>query len=185
VCNAVPGNPSPEICDGIDNDCNGQVDEGFNVGAACTNGVGACQAAGVIVCGPGGTGSFCNATPGTPSPEICDGIDNDCNGQVDEGTQPSEATNLLFSNPTTLSWTAAAGAAAQNLYRGSFDRSSPWSYNEVCLQSGLASPTAADATLPPIGTVFVYYAGGQNACGAGSIGIDSAGLSRPAPPACP
>jgi hypothetical protein len=185
VCNATPGTPSPEICDGIDNNCDGQVDEGFNVGAACTNGVGACQAAGVLVCGPGGTGSFCNATPGSPSPEVCDGIDNDCNGLVDDGTQPGEATDLLFSNPTTLSWTAAPGAASQSLYRGSFNESSPWTYNEVCLESDLASPTAVDAALPPIGTAFVYYAGGQNACGAGSIGKDSAGRSRPAPPACP
>jgi hypothetical protein len=185
VCNAVPGTPTPEICDGIDNNCDGRVDEGFNVGAACTNGVGACQAAGVIVCGSDGTGSFCNATPGSPSPEICDGIDNDCNGVVDDGTQPKEATNLVFNTATKLSWTAAPGASSESLYRGSFDGSSPWTYNEVCLQSNLASPTAIDAARPPTGTVFVYYAAGQNACGPGSIGIDSSGQARPAPPACP
>jgi cysteine-rich repeat protein len=28
----VPGNPSPEACNGIDDDCNGQIDEGLGVG---------------------------------------------------------------------------------------------------------------------------------------------------------
>src|SRR5439155_583499 len=70
--------PSPEVCDGIDNDCNGQVDEGLG---RTTCGVGACTRT-VDSC-VGGVPQRC--TPGTPSPEVCDGIDNDCNGQVDDG----------------------------------------------------------------------------------------------------
>jgi RHS repeat-associated protein len=75
---------APEICDGKDNNCNGQIDEGFSVGIPCSVGIGACKRDGFTICSPDGTGTVCNATPGQPLPEVCDGIDNDCNGAVDD-----------------------------------------------------------------------------------------------------
>ena len=76
---------SSEICDGLDNNCNGQIDEGFDVGASCSAGIGACLSDGAKVCSADHSGTVCNAVPGNPSPEICDGIDNNCNGDKDEG----------------------------------------------------------------------------------------------------
>ncbi len=73
-----------ELCDGLDNDCDGATDEGFNLGESCTNGEGACQNTGVLVCSNDGFSSVCNAIPGEPSEEVCDSIDNDCNGEVDD-----------------------------------------------------------------------------------------------------
>lgn len=39
-----------EICDGIDNDNDGEIDEGFDVGSDCDVGVGACEMMGMNVC---------------------------------------------------------------------------------------------------------------------------------------
>jgi len=74
-----------EICDNKDNNCNGLIDEGFNVGQSCSVGVGECARTGQYVCKADGTGTECNATPGTPTPEVCDGLDNNCNGIIDDG----------------------------------------------------------------------------------------------------
>ena len=81
-------------CDGIDGNCNGQVDEAFSdLGTACDNGqVGGCRDAGKRVCDPTDPAqthcdlSFApNPVPGAPAQESCNGVDDDCNGLVDDG----------------------------------------------------------------------------------------------------
>jgi hypothetical protein len=85
VCDAAAGASSAERCDGVDNDCDGGVDEGFDLGAACSDGVGACRRTGALVCGADGASAVCGATAGSSSSEVCDGVDNDCDGSTDEG----------------------------------------------------------------------------------------------------
>ncbi|MBU1410557.1 hypothetical protein KKC22_03475, partial [Myxococcota bacterium] len=78
-----------ELCNGIDDDCDGSADEDFpEKGLVCDNGLlGQCRGTGNYVCSTDGTSTRCNiTTPGIPSSaEVCDGIDNNCNGLVDDG----------------------------------------------------------------------------------------------------
>jgi MYXO-CTERM domain-containing protein len=62
--------PSPEVCNGLDDDCDGVVDDG--VGTTCMD-YSTCT-----------TFGGCGTTCPSPPPEICDGKDNDCNGQTDD-----------------------------------------------------------------------------------------------------
>jgi hypothetical protein len=86
-CEAALGEPGEERCNGLDDDCDGETDEGMALGAPCSAGEGACARAGVIRCAADGSGAAtCDAAPGAPNPETCNGIDDDCNGAIDDDT---------------------------------------------------------------------------------------------------
>lgn len=83
VCNQNVGS-SAEVCDGLDNDCDTGVDEGNpGGGGACFTGIPGPCSVGVNTCSGGALG--CAQTV-FPVADACnDGIDNDCNGTVDDG----------------------------------------------------------------------------------------------------
>ncbi len=71
-----------EVCDGADNDCDGQTDEGVpGVGESCETGLGSGCAAGTRVCQDG---VLACVPLVEPTEETCNGVDDDCDGQTDE-----------------------------------------------------------------------------------------------------
>ena len=87
ACNALV--PEQEMCNGVDDNCNGAVDEDQG-GKACVvqNEHGSCQ--GTDLCVGGVT--ICDAPD--PAPEYCDGLDNNCDGKSDENSLDSDQDGM-------------------------------------------------------------------------------------------
>ncbi|MCA9652627.1 MAG: hypothetical protein KC501_22105 [Myxococcales bacterium] len=114
--------PNTEVCNGVDDDCNGSIDESDPMlGEPCDTGMPGECSAGTQVCDGG---SLVCEPSGSAVPETCNGLDDDCDGTPDNGNPEGGGACS-----TGLPGICSAGTQTCNL--GSLD----------CVQDMMAAPS--------------------------------------------
>jgi N-acetylneuraminic acid mutarotase len=133
-------------------------------------------------------GTDCNDHAASAHPggvEVCDGLDNDCNGGVDDGIAPPSGTATVAAaksgSDAFLSWAPIAGASTYDAVEGSLTllASSGGDFQAAttaCIANDTASTSATSTTSPSPGDGVWIVVRGGNCAGAGSY--DEGGISQ-------
>ncbi len=194
-----------EICNGVDDNCNLVVDEGFDG-----------DVDGYTTCG--GDCNDANPQIHPNAPELCNGIDDNCNLVVDEGfpdtdgdgladcvdsdddndgvpdtldcaplvafvsqipSEISERVLMPLASVIRITWDPLPQTNVYNLYRGAVRIDQGWSFQSVCLLSESTTANLNDAANPSPGSLYYYLQAGTNLCGEGPLGTGTDGANRP------
>jgi hypothetical protein len=163
VCNNGGCASTPEICDTLDNNCNGLLNETTpNYGKPCSSddglpppGHGACRTAGTYMCnGPNAVAcsampADCATLPGGCT-ETCDGVDNDCDGLIDETFNNKGPNAANFVRPAVTRIAASTWIYTYEASRPSANDANPGNGNGYQCAGAACSgvpPTPAGVTI--------------------------------------
>jgi len=166
-------------------------------------------------------------TPGQPQPEACNGIDDNCDGFIDNGLPDNDFDGTpdcldpdddndqtpdgLDCAPFLAAVSAIPGivgdtiqaapegpvggyeftlisqAHVYNVYRGIAGPMTPGEYitSSICRLPENPSGSFVDNDVPPVGQIYYYLITGTNRCGDGGPGTGSGGAARNLPALCP
>jgi hypothetical protein len=198
-----PAAPDDASCNGQDDDCSGQVDEDY-AAQPTVCGVGACAALGSIACEAGQPVEIC--TPGEPSPEVCNYLDDDCDGVGDnnipipDGPLQLGAERSPSSGSAILSWPSVPAALTYDVLRGRLPLlvASGGDFSvatDLCLIDNVELTSWAAPDVPAPGDGYWYLVRAANCAGVSSYDAgesEQSGLAAPrdpgiaaSPQACP
>jgi hypothetical protein len=112
--------PSAEACNNLDDDCDRSIDEGDpGGGQECFTGLPGICSMGLTTCKNGLLSCVQN---GMPSPETCNGLDDDCDGAIDDGLAFCQCAMATFGGhtyafcPQPSTWNAGSAVCSSGGY---------------------------------------------------------------------
>ncbi len=166
-------------CNGIDENCDGSADNNY-VASTVSCGTGECSSTGQILCQDGTEVNSC--TPDTPAEATeltCDGLDNDCDGLVDESCQPAiKVSKVLlsedFSSGIPDTWSVSGAWNTENSCGKSIGDplTEPFAIaDSSCMETGVDELVTEPFNTTSCNNVEVSYSN-QYFWYSGSIGVD-------------
>ena len=142
-----------EFCDGIDNDCDGDIDN-INAGAITFCYTGDQKTVVNLPCRPGVSkcvfGELSCSGQVLPEVESCDGVDNDCDGKIDEDLSSDKPVDIVFIMDNSGSMTTAAQTVMTSVTRFASSYSSDPSLRWALVAAPPETPRGADGSWNPI-----------------------------------
>jgi hypothetical protein len=149
VCGNEPPVGITELCNGIDDDCDGETDESFGtLGQACDGNDADQCANGIVTCNLSGNGVTCGDESPAGIPELCNGLDDDCDGATDEGF--SNLGQTCDGDDADLCGTGSWTCAGDGLSTECVNETNP-SITEICNGQDEDCDGATDEDFPQLG----------------------------------
>jgi len=202
-----------EVCDGLDNDCNGIVDDAA-LPDADGDGRGDCNDNCPTIANPGqenadgdAAGDACDVCPLDAANDgdadgLCANSDNcplvanpdqsdfNLDGEGDVCDPDDGEVHLRYTSPTALTWYGDTGQVVFNVYRGLLNGlvdtdadGAAQSYGS-CRAQDMSQPPFTDPDIPPLGDGYIYIVTGLTGTSESGPGAASSGALRPMPVAC-